>query len=294
MSNVLVSGNISKFASLAQFNTREEMDLAIRSFLYMNKHKLTKSEQQLVKLCSQLAFKLKGVIFTKHEYLANKIGVSKKTVQRALKKLSELTFIKKHETVRKDGGKGHNVYVIQSIETIDFDNLKGNKESNKNNVQSDVQSEMSSREDAENPVETRDKSTKNYSDSLFADSKSSKRNKTIVHEVKGESIDLSFLVAHYIPKEFITYAKLVFSTAQDINTAWHILQKILKPMSGYSFEEKLNLSIKSIGSLFTSMKRKNKDGSKPIEKPFGYLKGICNKLLDADYENLLKEMSSEF
>jgi hypothetical protein len=284
-SNTLVSGNVSEFVGLAKFETREQMDLAIRSFLYSNKHNLTNSEQAICKLCSQLAFKLKGVFFARHDYISKLIGVSSKTVQRAMKKLTELSFIEKHSTIRKSGGKGHNVYVIQPCEIIDFDNL------NSANVQSNVPSEMSSRPTAQNTGNTRDSDSKNDTDSGISDSKSSKRIKNLVHKVDGDSFDISYLVAHYIPKQFITYAKLAFDNAKDINIAWHVLRKILKPLKGYSESEKLDFAIRTIGTFFQQFKAKKRNNA-PIEKPFGYLKGICHNILDYEMKNIWKEMST--
>ncbi|MEH2980230.1 MULTISPECIES: hypothetical protein [Bacillus] len=269
----LRSGDFSEFKRLAQFETREQMDLAIRSFLYRNKHNLTDSEQAIIKVCSQLAYRLKGVIFTTYNYISEKTGFSSKTVQRAIKKFIDLSFLEKHSTIRKRGGKGHNVYVIKPCDTVDFESLKSS------NVQSNVQSEMSNRQNPTNPCVSRDEDLKIQGDSMISDSKSTKREKNIVHKVEDTvDIDISLLVDHYVPKEFVTYGKLVFDKPRSINIAWNLLKRILKKAKGLDSSEKIEVALKSILSLFNKIKEK-RNTSSPIINPFGYLTGICRNIL---------------
>lgn len=272
----LRSGDFSEFKRLAQFETREQMDLAIRSFLYKNKHNLTDSEQAIIKICSQLAYRLKGVIFTSYNYISEKTGFSTKTVQRAIKKFIDLSFLEKHSTIRKRGGKGHNVYVIKPCDIVDFDSLKSS------NVQSNVQSEMSNRQKPSNPDVSRDEDLKNQKDSMISDSMSTKREKNIVHKVEdADDIDISLLVDHYVPKEFVTYARLVFDKPRNINIAWNLLRRILNKVKGYDNSAKIEIAVKSIASLFNKIKEK-RNTSSPITNPFGYLMGICRNILKSE------------
>ncbi|WP_318578103.1 helix-turn-helix domain-containing protein [Terribacillus saccharophilus] len=269
------SGNFSEFIKLAKFTSKDEMDMAIRSFLYNNKHNLTDSEIKILKKCAQLALKAKGVFYTSLRYLADLTDVSSKTVQRALAKFGDLGFIVKMPTIRKRGGKGHNVYVIQEVETVDFENLP----SKSTNVQSDVQSDLSNREIPEKPVVSRDEASKNVPDTRISYTKSSKRSKTIVQDVLSAT-RISKFVSDWVPNRFAEFAEVVFQNPNDIETAWKVIRKPLNNIDSFSFEDKVHIGIECIKALF----RKIKSGTAIETSPFAYLSGVNRNIIDKRFE----------
>ncbi|WP_428912035.1 helix-turn-helix domain-containing protein [Niallia sp. Krafla_26] len=57
--------------------------------------------------------------FAKYETISETVGVSRRTVIRAVKTLEYLGFLKKIPTARMNGKQGVNLYVIQPFETMD-------------------------------------------------------------------------------------------------------------------------------------------------------------------------------
>lgn len=106
---------IKKYQS---FQTIEEMDQAVRGFLYKHKAELSKGTLAVLKLVWKHSVKVIGVSFAKYEYIAEQLKVSRRTVIRAINHLMERGILKKVPTVRSNGKQGVNVLVIQSYVTL--------------------------------------------------------------------------------------------------------------------------------------------------------------------------------
>ncbi|MEK6189800.1 MAG: helix-turn-helix domain-containing protein [Carnobacterium alterfunditum] len=315
--NILLAGDFASFAKLSKFENRNEMDLSIRSWLYNFKHTLTKTEEKLVHLLTQLAYKLKGVIPIKHQTLANTLGVSVKTIQRALATIShkEYGFLEvletrtgiKQKTAKGKGnpkGRGHNVYIVKKIETLNFDEIEQKKSEKltkkdrcestvSNSVQSNVQSFVSSRKTPEKTVAPMDKHTISNTDTKSFDSKSSKdslSNKTLVQRTVSQinQSDNSLLVPHWIPENFANVALKVFNLPDDVKKAFTSTRRIM-----LNKFKTLNLDYKKIEeysytvirSYYQQVKDRNTNSTlEPITDPIAYITGIAKKLADTELD----------
>ncbi|MGM0877118.1 MAG: helix-turn-helix domain-containing protein [Bacillota bacterium] len=112
---------IKKYQS---FQTIEEMDQAVRGFLYKHKAELSEGTLSVLSFISKHSVKVVGVSFAKYEYIAENVNLSRRTVIRAVKVLEEKGIIKKVPTSRMNGKQGVNLLVIQAFEPID--SLKNN------------------------------------------------------------------------------------------------------------------------------------------------------------------------
>ena len=95
------------------FQTVEDMDLAVKNHVYDNVNKLTLSERRVLYTLSRHALRYTGACHIKAATIAKELGVSDKTVYRALKKLADLHVITKHEFKKANGIKGASIYQIR-------------------------------------------------------------------------------------------------------------------------------------------------------------------------------------
>ena len=92
------------------FESVEELNYHVNQY----RHHTTATQFRVLWFISRHAVKYPGAAHLKAATIADGLGVSRKTVYRALKALAELGAIVKHETIRpKSGGQGANIYVIQ-------------------------------------------------------------------------------------------------------------------------------------------------------------------------------------
>lgn len=105
---IKLSKRFSNFKSIESFN------ISIRQHLYNKKHLLTKAAITVFKQLSRYATKYKGVAFLKLATITELTGLSRSTVQRALKLLEALGIVLKRHVMRPvRGGHGGNLYIIQ-------------------------------------------------------------------------------------------------------------------------------------------------------------------------------------
>lgn len=101
------------------FQTIEEMDLAVRGFLYKHKAELSEGTLAVLHIIWKHSVKVIGVSYARYDYLAEQANLHRRTVIRAVKKLEELGFIKKVPTARMNGKQGVNLLIIQKGESIE-------------------------------------------------------------------------------------------------------------------------------------------------------------------------------
>lgn len=101
------------------FATIEEMDQSVRGFLYVNKSSLSDGTLKVLHFIWRHSVKVAGVSFAKYDTIAKEIGVSRRTVIRAVNQLEQLHFLKRVPTVRLNGKQGVNLLVLQPFEPID-------------------------------------------------------------------------------------------------------------------------------------------------------------------------------
>lgn len=299
---ILTAGDWHSFSQLSNFNSAKEMDLAIRSWLFEFKRELSPTQEELVKLISQLAYKLKGVFAIKHETLATYMDTSVKTIQRSLRRLKDLGLLEvyetrtsiKQKTVKGKGnpkGRGHNVYVIKQVECIDFDAMKTPEQ----DVQSVDQSVVSGRSEDEKPVTSKVEPQKKNTDTKSFNTESSKDIKffkTLVHETVSDKSDdhKLLMIPHWIPDNFAKIALNLFNAADEVKEAYTVTRRTLLKKFKYASlpeSEVPVLAEKVIKSYYQQIKeRQNKKTLKPIEEPFAYLTGIATNIADIELEAL--------
>lgn len=300
----LTSGDFKSFIELSYFDSPQEMDLAVRSWLYEYKRDLTLTQEKIITTISRLAFKNKGVFAIKHETLAKYVSVSAKTIQRAMKFFIELGLLEVHETRTSiksktpkgkgnPKGRGHNVYVIKPVEHIDFAALEKRKESN--DVQSDVQSVMSSRSVDENAVTSSVEQSKSDADtkSFYSGFSKDFSLKTLVPEsARSGEVDLELMIPHWVPKSFAHLSSKLFNVSEDITTAFKTVRRnILLVFKGQdiSKSEVEDLAENALKSYYQQVKERQANPVLgKINEPFAYLSGIAKKLAKSYLEEILE------
>ncbi|WP_192825562.1 helix-turn-helix domain-containing protein [Bacillus pacificus] len=182
---------MKKLRQYESFQSVAEMDNTIDKTL--QKYKLKDSERVILVKLSQYSCKFVGVSYMKNQTLADSVCCSKRTVQRALKRLSELGIITRIEQKRtKTGGYGAFICVINPFEC----HLK-----------------LSSCREAESPCED---STEEQTE----------ENKTVIPKAnlqelnKRNDLDVSYLNNSHIPTEFINTVKPFISSAKEVYSLW--------------------------------------------------------------------------
>jgi DNA-binding Lrp family transcriptional regulator len=126
---VTVTLYLSEYQS---FNSIEELNHHVDLY----RHHTTATQFRVLWFISRFAVKYPGAAHLKAATIAEGLGISTKTVYRALKSLADIGAIVKYKTIRpKSGGQGANIYVIQPI----------------------VQATMSNRKQSDKPCECKDK-----------------------------------------------------------------------------------------------------------------------------------------
>ncbi|WP_052737667.1 helix-turn-helix domain-containing protein [Bacillus sp. SA1-12] len=107
------------------FKTIEEMDQAVRGFLYKHKAELSEGMLSVLHVIWKHSVKVIGVSYAKYDYIAEQVKMSRRTVFRAVNTLEEKGIIKKIPTARMNGKQGVNLLVIQSFASVE--EMKHNK-----------------------------------------------------------------------------------------------------------------------------------------------------------------------
>lgn len=100
---------------LSQYRTHqsvEEMNLSVNNHISKHRFNLNETDKNVLTALSQRSLQYTGACHVKHETLAETVGKSIRTVQRSIKKLTDLHVIETHEKTRKNGQKGANIYSI--------------------------------------------------------------------------------------------------------------------------------------------------------------------------------------
>jgi len=186
---------IKKYQSFA---TVEEMDNAVRGFLYKHKAELSEGTMAVLMQIWRHSVKVIGVSFAKYDYIAEQANVSRRTAIRAVKALKELGLIKKIPTARMNGKRGVNILILQDFPSI---------ESLKNNLSPH----------ADTPCVTANK-TENKQSSLCEKEIKPNNVKEGNVEPSLEQLDESFL-PDSVPEQFVAAAKPFFHVV-DIYRLW--------------------------------------------------------------------------
>ncbi|HDR7444360.1 MULTISPECIES: helix-turn-helix domain-containing protein [Bacillus] len=229
------------------FKSVTEMDNTIDKAL--KEYNLKDSERVILIKLSQYSCKFVGVSYMKNQTLADSVGYSKRTVQRALKRLSELGIITRIEQKRaKSGGYGAFICVVNPFEC----HLK-----------------LSSCQEAESPTpEEAERQTE--------------ENKTIIPKAnlreinKRNELDVSYLDNSHVPIEFISAVKPFIGSAKEVYSLWG---KVLLAQGIYAPDllDSTEIAIQAFKQSVFAKKMKR------IRKDFkGYLFGVLAKMFSVE------------
>ncbi|OOR57260.1 transcriptional regulator [Bacillus mycoides] len=229
------------------FKSVTEMDNTIDKAL--KEYNLKDSERVILIKLSQYSCKFVGVSYMKNQTLADSVGYSKRTVQRALKRLSELGIITRIEQKRaKSGGYGAFICVINPFEC----HLK-----------------LSSCQEAESPTpEEAERQTE--------------EDKTIIPKAnlreinKRNELDVSYLDNSHVPIEFISAVKPFIGSAKEVYSLWG---KVLLAQGKYAPDllDSTEIAIQAFKQSVFAKKMKR------IRKDFkGYLFGVLAKMFSVE------------
>jgi len=201
---MLKSGRIEEYKEYSQFETLDKFNNSIEMFLADHKKDFTKSELIAFKRLVRYSAKFVGVANAKIGTLlkainekANGYGVSRSTFERMLRKAKQFGILTIKNTMKAKGGKGHNVYVFNSIDVA--------KNEKMTHCKNDGNTTVSKNEASSNEVETSILSKTN--------------NLTILNKRNEQRLDASF-TASYVPKEFVQAVKPFFNCAKTIEDFW--------------------------------------------------------------------------
>lgn len=260
---MLQSGRIEEFKEFSQFNSIKGFNTTIEMFLSDHKKDFTKGELIAFKRLVRFSAKFYGVANAKIGTLLKSInekacgyGISRSTFERMLKKAKELGILTIKNTVKAKGGKGHNVYVFNTIDVLKKEKL-------------------THCEKVTNPCESKDEQPKNEGETnnLLETNNIKDLNKRI------DVLDHTF-TSDYVPKEFVQAVKPFFNEAKTIEEYWKMVRIDTYKISHILDEDTvLHTAIHS----FKQMIGKLKKGK--VKNPIAYFKGVVHKQIDEIYWN---------
>ncbi|WP_458353201.1 hypothetical protein [Peribacillus frigoritolerans] len=127
----MLSGRIENFKEYSKFSSIKEFNNTIEIFLTDHKKHFTKGELVAFKRLVRFSAKYVGVANAKIGTLVkainekvNGFGVSRSTFERMLRKAKDLGIVSIVNTKKSKGGKGHNVYIFNTIDVLKKRKLK--------------------------------------------------------------------------------------------------------------------------------------------------------------------------
>lgn len=201
---MLVAGRIENFKDFSKFSSIKEFNNTIEMFLAEHKKDFTKGELVAFKRLVRFSAKYAGVANAKIGTLLKAIneklkgfGVSRSTFERMLRKAKDLGIVTIENTSKSRGGKGHNVYIFNTIDV-----LKERK--------------LTYCESPEKPCESKAEGTYFERETSILLETSKKKN---LNTRKDVPLDSTF-TASYVPKEFVQAVKPFFDQAATIEDLW--------------------------------------------------------------------------
>jgi predicted transcriptional regulator len=196
---------MEKLRQYSHFNSVKEMDQVVNQAL--STFELKENERSVLFTLSQYSCKFIGVSYLKTDSLSDLLGVSRRTIQRALKRLSELGIIRRMKQYRKvSGGYGASITIILPLEChIALSPCEGVTEQATEGAQELF----------------------NENDTFI----SKANNQELIKERKQNELDHTYLTNSIIPVSFINAVKPFFSSAKEIYSLWG---KVLLASSKYA------------------------------------------------------------
>ncbi|MEJ9122629.1 helix-turn-helix domain-containing protein [Bacillus cereus] len=255
------------FRNLSPFIELEELNKTIRTYRDNIRMSIKRTDVQsklitLLEILKRHSCKYVGVSFLCKNRIAEKMGISYKTVQRLMKKLVDLEMIKQVAMKRKkDMLQTSNAIIIQPIVA-----------------------EVSNKVDAKSPTKCPTIKTKPVS--LKQNIKDiNKRNSNENNTTPEENIKEADFVAHWVPERFVSLVSSFYSESKTIQELWKVVRQCNKVINfstgdkAFTKDQELTIGLKAIKEFVMKIK----SGVKMEKGKFAYFNGIVNKLMDKFY-----------
>lgn len=230
------------------FNSVKEMDENVQQHIKRVEGKLTKATLKVLYAIAGHSIDYVGAAHLKAKTIANEIGMSTKSVYRAVKELVEFDIISKENKTKLNGIKGANIYSILPC------------------VQSNVPSEMSHRENSEKTCESKIEVAKNETESLnlLNNNLFLKDTNITKKRTKKVSVDKALFKKNALLDKLPNALKglsVYFDNAQDIyNIVGVIFRSKNKVSKNIKIEEHEGLFRRTVASVYEYWKRQVKMG----------------------------------
>ncbi|MEH7047834.1 helix-turn-helix domain-containing protein [Bacillus pseudomycoides] len=254
---------MKKLRQYESFQSVAEMDKTID--LTLKEYDLKESERVILLKLSNYSCKFVGVSYLKNNTLANLTGYSKRTIQRALKRFSELGIITRIEQFKPvKGGYSAFICVINPFES---------------------HHELASCKEVAEPTLEQLEEPSHEEEAITLKAKSSKelkiRNSA---SVNIDELDVSYLTNSCVPMEFINTVSPFFYTAKEIYAMWGKVK-----LAAYKYAPGLvdttEIAISAFKqSVFALKMNKIRKGFK------GYLFGVLAKMMSVGQRRLKCEL----
>ncbi|WP_459501097.1 helix-turn-helix domain-containing protein [Bacillus sp. C1] len=241
------------------FNSVPEMDKTIDRTL--KEYNLKDSERVILLKLSNYSCKFVGVSYLKNNTLADLTGYSKRTIQRALKRFSELGIITRIEQFKPvKGGYSAFICVINPFER---------------------HHELASCKEAVEPTPEQLDEPSHENEAITFKAKSSKELKIRNSApVSIDELDVSYLASSCVPMEFINTVSPFFGTAKEIYVMWGKV-KLAANKYAPDLVDTTEIAISAFKQAVFALKM-NK-----IRKDFkGYLFGVLAKMMSVEQRKL--------
>ena len=255
----------------SNFNSIKEMDKNVKMHLQKHYYEIKDSSREVLFAIAKHALTFIGAAHLKAETIANEIGMSSKSVYRAVKELVEFGIVSKENKPKLNGIKGANIYSILPC------------------VSSDVPSDVSQREEAEKPCERKNEAVKNEEITLNLFSNNLSLKDTNITEKPSENnlVDKEFFKKNALLDKLPNALKglsVYFDNAQDIyNIVGVIFRSKNKVSKNIKIEEHEGLFRKTVASVYEYWKRQVKAGKEDYNV-FGLMskavKELCERIVD--------------
>ena len=107
------SSNLNYLSDYQTFTSVQELNYHVKQHTNQRYNEMNETQRNVLQVLAQYSVKYLGASHLKVETIAGIVGKSRRTVERALKALEELSVIQKLSTIRRvSGGQGANIYVI--------------------------------------------------------------------------------------------------------------------------------------------------------------------------------------
>lgn len=255
---------MAAFEYLAQYTTFEsveEMDQHVEKHIQAHYYNLTKSERAIVFKIAAHALQHPGASHLKAETIANSLGISTKTVYRAIKKLESLGIIKKVNYTRGKGGQGANIYII---------------------LPHNVPAKMSERQNAENVDNDNVQEIKSENQPLNSFNQNNNLIDTYATQSVSEKVDNLLTTKEQTPyerlKRFVSYF------VNDSKLASKCYGIFLAQTAKQINKPSIEIAIEALKYTFRAVKRKK------VYSITGYFNNTLKNILDKYYEDLAADL----